>query len=259
MFNENYICFLIVHQGFSRTASTFAIEGKHVLQSISVHGPIRSLSNILSDYAVLKEKEIQKTKIQQTFFNDSENERVFSDIWDQFRSLLDDYKYYRNIQQSNEYISSQHNRHKRRRLNHICNDTHQRNEEQMLFELNTNRFNEILHNSQLHEKMAQLIQKQYDIESSNKKQKPIQKKPEEIVDSMMAMDESQFEELFVPLPLDQYENQKDADSNKGIDKSSCASGKETEHQQKHTNNQQEKTHSQNRDLCATDRQHSKPT
>ena len=212
---------ICIHQGFTRTASTLAVEGKHVLQSISVHGPIRSLTDVLSDYATLKEREIEKAKARNTFFNDTENEGMFADIWDQFSSLMADYKYYRNRRQSADYAPGQHNKYKRRRLNNIDSDTHRRSEEQMLFELNTNRFNEILQNSQLHEQMAQLIQTQYDIQSRNSKRNPPEKKPAEIVDSMMAMDEHQFDKLFVPLPLDQYENQKDGDeTNKTTDKSS---------------------------------------
>eukprot|EP01084_Bolivina_argentea_P297029 511654_1 len=197
----------LTQQGFSKTATTFVIEAKHMLQTISVNGSIRNLGNILSDYAILKEKELQKTKFQKTFFN--ENENLFSDIWNQFNQLMNDYKFYRNNCDKQENINTtiNNNKRKRRRLNHYDNYANT-NHNDSLFELNTNRFNEILQNNALHEKMAQLIQSQYNNANTIQNDNSNGNTPH-LIEKMLAMDESQFDKLFVPLPVE-YVNQNDA-------------------------------------------------
>eukprot|EP00483_Globobulimina_turgida_P011568 UN11590 len=151
----------LIQQGFPKTATTFVMEAKHMLQTISVNGSIRNLGDILSDYAKLKERQVEKNKLQKIFFNDEENENMFTETWNQFNQLMEDYKYYRNTNPKHvqQYETTNHNKRKRRRLNHY-DDNDYNDYTQNLFELNTNRFSEILQNNALHEKMAQLIQSQ---------------------------------------------------------------------------------------------------
>ena len=160
----------LIQQGFSKTASTFVIEAKHHLQTISVNGTIRSLEDILSDYAQLKEADMQKKNMQKVFLADDENKEIFIDIWESFNQLLDDYKYYKSNQHKQQYEPTNHNKRKRRRLSD-CNDFNQyEDDKQNLFELNPGRFNEILNNKALHEKMAQLISTQFNEKSNNQNQ-----------------------------------------------------------------------------------------
>lgn len=185
----------LIHSGFSKTASVFMSEAKQCLQSISVNGTIRSLEHILSEYAKLKQTEIQKNKMQKSLLANGENSDYLMDIWQSFDSLIDDYKYFK---KKNRQQNGNNNR-KRRRLSDWNGDDLQ-DEKQNLFELNTGRFNEILNNKALHEKMARLISQQ--INDKN------QDKNTGVVDQMLAIDESQFEQLFVPLPLDTFQHQK---------------------------------------------------
>ena len=187
----------LIQQGFKKTASCLAVEAKYELQTISVNGSIRNLNDILSDYTKLKQKEIDNNKIQDRFYNDNqENENIFIDIWNQFNSLINDYKYFKkkNYDFLDEYEQTKHNKYKRRRK--------QNNN----FELNTNRFHEILENNELHEKMAKLIQE-------NNKNK---KMDNDVIDQMM--NEYQFDELFIPLPITttqqpQQQEEKEKDNN----------------------------------------------
>eukprot|EP01083_Nonionella_stella_P084138 232836_1 len=217
----------LTQQGLSKTATTFMIEAKHMLQAVSVNGSIRNLGDILSDYATLKATQIEKSKVQKAFFDDEQNEDIFIDIWNQFNSLISDYKYYKkNHHQADPRHITHHNKRKRRRLN----DFNDYDNNENLFELNTNRFNEILHNSALHEKMAELIQSEY-----NKNNNHNQNKSDHVVDRMLAIDESQFTELFVPLPIEQYEQQEDANMTSNSNTVQQSDANETENTNTNTN------------------------
>lgn len=173
---SNSECACLVHSwliqsGFNKTASIFINEAKDDLQNISVNGSIRNLTHILSDYARLKQKEIQKSKMQSIFYENEENCNQFTEIWNEFNQLINDYKYLK--KQGNEMIINDNKSNKKRKLNDN-------------FELNTKRFNQLLKDNELHKKMAQLI--------NNKENKT------DFIDKMM--NEYEFDELFVPLPID---------------------------------------------------------
>mmetsp|Transcript_47166 Transcript_47166/g.78273 ORF Transcript_47166/g.78273 Transcript_47166/m.78273 type:complete len:229 (+) Transcript_47166:34-720(+) len=202
MIHQPEVCCLVhtwlKQQGFTKTASIFVMEAKNDLQSISfVNGSVRNLNEILSDYARLKTAEMQRNNLQKGFFDNDNNANYFADVWQQFSSLMDDYKYYRkHCEQRNYHLPC-----KRRRLND-CYDSHENAQaSEHLYELNTNRFNQILQNNELHQKMAQLIQTQF---TDNKK----------VDDNKVAddlMNDCDFNRLFVPLPIEEIETQQQDD------------------------------------------------
>jgi len=192
----------LIQQGFTKTASVFVVEAKQELRAISVSGSIRNLSEILSDYAKLKHSETERNKAQQAFFHDADNQAYFANIWSEFHSLLSDYQYYRQhcSMNGNRYRSnsnSTRHMHKKRKFNEM---EHGLDDLDNLYELNANRFHELLQNSTLHEKMALLIQSKCDGNIDANKLND-----DEVVDEIM--NQCPFDELFVPLPIEEYDEQ----------------------------------------------------